>query len=85
MREDRNGAIQILMEWGKVDRESATAAYDGSVEVFNPDGSIPEEGLRTVIEQARKEAKITREVSLSEVSDITILREAQRELGIRGR
>ena len=85
MKEDRNGTIQILMDWGKVDRESATAAYDGSVEVFNPDGSIPEEGLRVVIEQAAKEAKITREIPLSEVSDVTILREAQRELGIKGR
>jgi len=85
MKEDRSGTIQIFMEWGKVDRESATAAYDGSVEVFNPDGSIPEEGLRVVIEQAVKEAKITREIPLSEVSDVTILREAQRELGIKGR
>lgn len=85
MREDRAGAIQILMDWGKVDRESATAAYDGSVEVFNPDGSIPEEGLRLVVDQAKREAKITREVRLSEVSDISILREAQRELGIKGR
>jgi len=85
MKEDRNGTIQILMEWGKVDRESAIAAYDGSVEVFNPDGSIPEEGLRLVVDQAKREAKITREVRLSEVSDTTILREAQRELGIKGR
>ena len=43
MRDDRAGAIQMLMEWGKVDRENATKAYDGSVEVLNLDGNIPEE------------------------------------------
>jgi NitT/TauT family transport system substrate-binding protein len=85
MREDPAGTIQILMEWGKVDREIATAAYDGSVAVINPDGTILEEGLRLVIEQAKTEAKITRQVSPSEVSDVTILRAVQKELGIKGR
>jgi len=73
------------MEWGRTDRESAVSAYDASVKVFNPDGSIPEDGLRLIIDQAKKEMKIGREVALSEVSDVTILDEAQRELGLKGR
>jgi NitT/TauT family transport system substrate-binding protein len=85
MRENRAETIEMLMDWGKVDRESATAAYDGTLEVMNPDGGIPEDGLRLVIEQAQRDAKITSEVSLSEVSEVALLREAQRELGIRGR
>ncbi len=82
IRENKEGAIQLLMEWGRTDRESAASAYDSSVKVFSPDGSIPEEGLRLVIDQAKKEMKIGREVPLSEVSDVTILSEAQRELGL---
>ena len=82
MRENRAETIELLMEWGRVDRESATAAYDGSVEVFNPDGSIPEKGLRAVIEEAKEAAKVTREVQLNEVSDIAVLREVQRDLGL---
>ena len=39
MRENRGETIELLMEWGRVDRESATAAYDGSVEVFNPEAA----------------------------------------------
>jgi NitT/TauT family transport system substrate-binding protein len=85
MRSDRAGAIQTLMEWGKVDRENATAAYDGSVEVFNLDGSIPEEGLRIVIDQAKAEAKITREIAFTDIADLSILRQVQKELGIKGR
>lgn len=85
IRQNREGSVQVLMEWGRTDRESATASYDSTVKVFNPDGDIPEDGLRLIIEQAKKELRITHEVSLSEVSDLSALREAQKELGVKGR
>ena len=85
IRQNREGAIQTLADWGRTTPELAAAAYDSSWKVFNMDGSIPDEGLRAVIEQAVKESKLTREVLATEVSDMTALREAQRELGIKGR
>jgi hypothetical protein len=36
-----------------------------------------------MIEETRKNLKVNRDVSLSEVADLSILREAQRELGIK--
>jgi hypothetical protein len=53
------------------------------VGVFSSDGSIPEDGLRIVIENFRKSMNITRQVSLNEVADTTLLHEAQRELGMK--
>jgi hypothetical protein len=53
--------------------------------LFNADGAVPEDGLKLVIEQARRGAKVTREVAPSEVADLTFLREAQAELGIKAR
>lgn len=85
IRTNREGSIQVLMEWGRTDKENAGASYDSTVKVFNQDGSIPEDGLRLVVEQAKEGAKLTRDVMLSEVADTTILRQAQRELGIQGR
>ena len=85
IRDNRDESIQILTAWGRTDRNSAAAAYDAAVKVFNADGSIPESGLRLVLEQARAEANVSRDVALSEVADLNILREAQRELGIKGR
>ena len=85
IHQNRDGAIQVMMEWGRTDRESATATYDSTWKVFNLDGNIPEDGLRLVIEQAKQELKITREVSPNEIADLTLLREAQRELGVKGR
>jgi NitT/TauT family transport system substrate-binding protein len=85
LRQNRDGAIQVLVEWGRTERDLAAVAYDSSVKVFNMDGNIPENGLRSVIEQAKQDAKITREIALGEVSDMTLLREAQKELGVKGR
>ncbi len=85
IRENREGAIQILAEWGKVEPGVAASAYDSTIKVFSRDGSIPEDGLRLVIEQAKKEANMTRDVRLSEVSDFAFFREAQKELGLKRR
>jgi NitT/TauT family transport system substrate-binding protein len=85
IRDNREESIQILTAWGRTDRDSATSAYDAAVKVFNADGTIPESGLRLVLEQARSEANIGREIAVSEVADLTLLREAQRELGTKGK
>ena len=82
IRNDRAGTIQILVNWTKTKPEFAEAAYDSSVGVFSQDGTIPEDGLGVVVENFRKSMNIARPVPLTEVSDSTLLREAQKELGI---
>ena len=71
------------MDWQKINRELASAIYESSARIFNDDGSLPEAGLRLIVDEAKKAAKVERDVSLSEVADLSILREAQRELGIK--
>ena len=83
IHENREGAVQLLVEWGRVERDFAFQSYDGLRNLFNLDGTIPEDGLRLVIDQAKKAAKITREISPSEVADLTFLREAQTEIGVK--
>jgi NitT/TauT family transport system substrate-binding protein len=85
IRDYRDEAVRTLMDWGKVEREFAYASYDALRNLFNADGAVPEEGLKLVIDQARRSAKVTREVAPSEVADLTFLREAQAELGIKAR
>ena len=81
--QNRDGTIQVMMQWMRIDKDTATATYDGSVKSFNDDGSVSEAGLRIAIDEARKAANITREVAINEVADFSILREAQRELGTK--
>src|SRR5262245_44332920 len=83
IRGNPEGTIQFLMGQQKIDREIAAATYDSVVKAFNEDGSVPEDGLRLVIEEAKKAVKVDRQVSVSDVADLSILTEAQKELGIK--
>ncbi len=85
IRGNRDEAVQILINWGKVEREFAYASYDALRNLFNADGAVPEDGLKLVIEQTRRSAKFAREVAPDEVADLSFLRDAQAELGIKGR
>lgn len=82
---NRDGAVQVLADWARTDREIAAASYDGTIKVFNSDGNIPESGLKLVIDQAKQAMKVERPVPFEEVAELGLLREAQRELGIKGR
>jgi ABC-type nitrate/sulfonate/bicarbonate transport system substrate-binding protein len=83
--QNRDGTISIMAEWLKVDKEIAVATYESSLKVFNEDGGLPENGLRLLIDEAKKQAKVEREISPGEVADLSILRETQKELGIKGK
>jgi len=83
--QNRDGTLEVMAEWLKINKEMAAATYDSLSKTFNDDGSLPEKGLRLVIEEAKRVGKVEREIALSEVADLTILKEAQKELGIGGR
>ena len=85
IRDNRDEAVRALIAWGKVEREFAYASYDALRNLFNADGAVPEDGLKLVIEQARRNAKVIREIIPNEVVDLTFLHEAQAELGIKAR
>jgi NitT/TauT family transport system substrate-binding protein len=85
IRDNRDEAVRALIAWGKVEPEFAYASYDALRNLFNADGAVPEDGLKLVIDQARRSAKVTREVAPSEVVDLSFLRQAQSELGIKAR
>jgi len=83
LHQNREGTIQAMMQWMKIDKETATATYDGSAKSFNEDGKVPDAGLRIAIDEAKKATNISREISITEVADLVVLREAQKEMGIK--
>src|SRR5438128_8020197 len=85
IRQNRDGTIESMTEWTKADKEMATAGYESVLKLFNDDGSVPEKGLILVIEELKKLGKVEREIASSDIADLSILREAQRELGIKER
>lgn len=83
MRENREESVKILVAWGKGKPEHAYASYDATVRVISPDGGLPDDGLKILIDQAKRDLKVTRDVPLNEIVDFTLLREVQKELGLR--
>ena len=83
IRQNRDGTLPIMAQWLKIDKEMATRTYDSSVKTFSENLALPEDGLRLLIEDAKRTAKVSREVPLRDVADLSILSAAQRELGIR--
>jgi hypothetical protein len=71
------------MEWLKLNREVATATYEGVVKVYNEDPNVCEKGLRLVIDETKKTVKSSREMAFSDIADLSIFRVAQRELGFK--
>ena len=76
----RDSGISQLDENQAGDRRSGLRFHR---RFFSRDGTIPEDGLRIVVENFRKSMSISRAVALMEVSDAGLLFEVQRELGIK--
>jgi len=85
MRENRDETIQVLSDWAKIDRQSAADYYDATWKTSSPDGSIPEKGLRLVIEDAKSALKLHRDVAFAEVADDSLVKEVQRDMKIKAR
>jgi NitT/TauT family transport system substrate-binding protein len=76
IKENREGAIQVIMDWSRTDRENAAASYDATVRVFNLDGNMPEDGLRRVIDQAKAALQTQQQFSIADVADFGPLKAA---------
>ena len=84
IKANRDATIQFLMEWQRIDKEIATGTYEYLAKATNETGSISEDGFRLMIEEIKGLANVSREIPMSEIADLWILRAAQKELGIRG-
>jgi sulfonate transport system substrate-binding protein len=80
IRNNREGTMQFLIEWLKLTRENAAGTYDSVVKVYDDDINLCDKGLRLVVDETKKSMKLTRDVPYSDIADLSILREAQREL-----
>ena len=85
MRSHRDGAIQVWTASSKSDRESAAAGIDSFAGRLSDNGNMSESGLKMLVEEIRKMVRVEREISLDDVADYTMLRQAQKELGLENR
>jgi len=84
IKANRDATIQFLMDWQRIDKDIASGTYDYLSKATNESGSISEDGFRLMIEEIKELAKVTREIRMADVADLSILTVAQKELGIKG-
>jgi len=84
IKANRDATIQFLMEWQRIDKDIASSTYDYLSKATNASGSLSEDGFRLMIEEIKELAKVSREVPMTDVADLSILAVAQKELGIKG-
>jgi ABC-type nitrate/sulfonate/bicarbonate transport system substrate-binding protein len=81
-KEKAKVADMISKEWA-IDLDLAQHSYQRSASTLSLDGSANEEAVRKVVEQTLATNKQQKQVPLSQVVDLSFLRRAQEELGIR--
>ena len=66
----------------KMPAASAAAAYDMGVKIFGRNGIPTDNGLKNLLAATREELKLPADIVAETVIDLSILKEAQRDLGI---
>jgi ABC-type nitrate/sulfonate/bicarbonate transport system substrate-binding protein len=63
-----------------LDRQVAVGSYGILKRVFSMNGDIDDELLKSVIERMKQDGRITEEIPLSRIADLSVVREVQSEL-----
>ena len=83
IKTNREATIQFLMEWQRIDKEIAAGTYEYLAKAANDTGSLSETGFRLMIDEMKELTKVNRDVAVSDLMDLSLLREVQKELGIK--
>jgi ABC-type nitrate/sulfonate/bicarbonate transport system substrate-binding protein len=83
IQQHRQESIDILAQWTKFDRETATGMFESFFPAYSADGTMTDETLKAALEDALRRAKMEKSIPISQIADRTILAEAQKELGIK--
>ena len=80
-----NEILDYLQRKFNLDRQVAAGSYGILKRVYSMDGDIEEALLKSVIERMKKDSKITEEVPIDRIVDLSLVREVQSELKSKGR
>ena len=83
IQQHRPESIDILAQWSKVDRETATGMFESFFPAYSTDGTMTDETLKAALDDALRRAKMEKSIQINQIADRTMLAEAQKELGIK--
>jgi NitT/TauT family transport system substrate-binding protein len=81
MRENREEAVAVAMEWLNLDRELAERSYDIMLPNYSLDGRIDPAALQASIDQLNQRRSAgSKTITPAEVTDFTLLEQVRKEL-----
>jgi NitT/TauT family transport system substrate-binding protein len=80
MHERRDETIQIMSRWLSQSNDVARDSYESILPSFSPDGGTVDKTYEFAIESRKATVRTDKPVPLSQVRDLTLLREVQKEL-----
>jgi NitT/TauT family transport system substrate-binding protein len=79
---NREEAIQMIMEGLQVDRPTAEGTYDETMPTYQTKGLINREGIENILAAVREGGRVGPEVRFEDVADGRLAEEVARELGL---
>jgi NitT/TauT family transport system substrate-binding protein len=83
IREHQEESVAIASRWLKMDAAITRAAFENYLPCYSPDGTLPDQGLKDLIQYELERSNVKKEIPLAQVASRDLLQQAQRELGIK--
>lgn len=80
MHERRDDTIQVMGRWLSQTNDVARDSYESILPSFSPDGGTADKTYEFAIESRKATVRADKPIPLSQVRDLTLLRELQKEL-----
>jgi NitT/TauT family transport system substrate-binding protein len=83
MHERKEETIQIMSRWLNQSAEVARDSYGSILSSFSADGGTPDKTFEFAVESRKATIRTDKAIALSQVRDLTLLREVQKELRLQ--
>ena len=80
MKQNRKETIQMLSDYLRLTPAQSEKTYDASINSFTEDGLISDSAANVDVQLTKERLKITKEISLSQLIDWSLVREVKSEL-----
>jgi NitT/TauT family transport system substrate-binding protein len=78
--ENKNGTVDVIENWLKLDRTVASMTYDLALKSYSRNGEVNDRGILLTVDMINAREKVEKKANVSDLVDYTQLREAKRTL-----
>ena len=78
---NRAKIVGLLSQWLELDQETAEYTYDIFKKVAAPEGTLTRTQMETLLNERKRQAKVTADIPLDKIYNFSMVQEINRELG----